>query len=229
MKHFLILSISLLSISNLQAQGDNCKVELDAIKGTYTGACLDGKANGQGKSTGIDEFEGEFKNGYPEGSGRYTWQNKNYYVGSWKKGRMDGNGEMHVMTANGDSTIKGFWKKDKYVGRYEKQYVVIASTSRINKVNCSLSNKKGESLNITVHQMSSSTTLVSNGGLASISNIVPIIGNFQTKNTQSMSNNSLTRLTQVTFPFRAIFYIGNENTEILFNEKGDYEVYIDIQ
>jgi hypothetical protein len=213
-------------ISSARAQEKPCEVMVKNIQGVYAGPCINGKANGQGKSTGIDTYDGYFKNGYPEGEGTYTWQNKNSYTGNWRKGKMDGMGEMHYTTASGDSVVTGFWKSDKYVGLYEKKYDVIAMSSRINRVNCTLIDKRGSDITITVHQMTSSAN---RAWLAAVNGINVLKGNFYAQNTQRLTNSTVTKISNVTFPFRANFSISSETTDILFNEKGSYDVYVDIQ
>ena len=207
----------------LSAQDKDCEIKMETIKGIYTGECADGKAHGKGKSIGTDQYDGDFKDGYPDGKGIYTWKDGHYFVGLYKKGRKEGKGEMFYESASGgDSVITGFWKKDKYFGLYEKQYEVITTSSRVTKVDCSLTDKKGEDIFITVHQLRS--------GGAIINNIATIVGTYYTKNNQVMTNSTLTRVQQVTFPFRAIFNLSNgESAEILFNDKGNYDVYIDVQ
>ncbi len=208
--------------TNIFAQETPCQVISEALKGTYTGDCIDGKANGKGIAAGKDNYDGEFKNGFPDGIGTYKWQNHEYYTGNWKKGLRQGVGEMHYITTKGDSTVKGFWKKDKYIGLYEKAYDVIATSSHVSKVDCSITNKKGKDINITVHQLAAF--------IATISNISVLTGTYYTKSNQTLSNYSTTRIQDVTFPFRAIFYLSNgESAEILFNESGDYDVYIDMR
>ncbi len=208
----------------LRAQ-ENCEVKVKELQGTYTGGCEKGKANGTGKAIGIDIYEGEFKDGYPEGKGMYTWKDGHYYIGLFKKGKMEGKGDMYYEGASGkDSVISGYWKKDKYYGEYEKQYIVIANTTRINKIDCSLTDKKGDNIYITVHQRNGSSSP------AYVTNVSSISGFYYSKNNQVQTNSSLTRVQQVAFPFHAIFYLSNgENAEIKFNEKGNYDVYIDMQ
>jgi hypothetical protein len=63
----LLLFLFLLLSSFFTSFGQTCDVKLDAIRGTYNGGCENNKANGEGKSTGTDEYEGTFKNGYPHG------------------------------------------------------------------------------------------------------------------------------------------------------------------
>ena len=204
---------------------------MDAIKGTYTGDCKEGKANGKGKSAGTDEYEGEFINGYPDGKGMYIWKDGHYYDGSFKKGKKEGEGNMYYESVSGDdSIITGFWKKDKYFGQYEKQFIVISSTNQINRVQCSLVDKKGSDIIFKVHQLnyavSNPTSL---GTLPFVSDITKVTGDFYSRNTQTLTNYTLNRLQQVTFPFRAIFYFSNgQNTEIQFNEKGEYNIDVEL-
>src|SRR5688572_10292771 len=94
MKHLLFFTLLIMAFNTVSAQED-CKVLVDSLKGTYTGECKNGKANGNGKAVGIHTYDGEFKNGLPEGKGKYTWSNGDYYYGSWKKGQKDGKGELH--------------------------------------------------------------------------------------------------------------------------------------
>ncbi len=227
----LIVCVFVLFCFSSQAQ-ESCIVKLKDIKGVYTGACAGGKANGTGKSVGIDQYEGEFKDGYPDGKGMYTWKDGHYFLGFYKMGNKEGKGNMYYESANGsDSVITGYWKKDRYIGQYEKQYVVISTTSNVTKVDCTLGDKKGDNINITVHQLTNTTNSIASPSLISyINNISTLLGTYYTKTDQVLTNNSVTRLQQVTFPYKAIFYLSNgENTEILFNEKGNYEVYIDMR
>lgn len=226
-----LLILSCVINNNIFCQQSNCEVLLDEIKGTYSGECVKGKAFGLGKSIGTDTYEGNFKDGLPDGSGKYTWKNENYYVGNWKKGRFEGSGEMHFKTGTlQDSIITGFWKKGKYIGLYEKQFIVIASTSKINKVDCRMTDAKGEDIFITFHQNVARESISSSPQVPVVSNISTILGTFYSKNSQVLTNSSITRIQQVTFPFRVILFFSNgENTEILFNEKGNYDVYIDSQ
>ena len=64
-------------------------------------------------------FSSNWKNGYPDGIGKYTWKNGNWFNGNWKKGIYEGVGILHIVHGeiNDSATeIKGFWKKGKYMG-----------------------------------------------------------------------------------------------------------------
>lgn len=101
---------------NLNAQTNSCKVLLEKISGKYTGKCLNGLANGKGKSIGEDTYIGNFKYGLPDGKGKYLYKNGDIFQGYWQNGYKDGKGKF-VYTLNGkEYTLIGYWKKDEYVG-----------------------------------------------------------------------------------------------------------------
>jgi hypothetical protein len=221
MKHFIIYAaISFLIINKIHAQ--DCKVSMQALQGKYEGNCKEGKASGEGKAEGVDQYAGYFKNGFPDGVGEYTWANKDKYIGNFRKGLLEGKGEMHYATTNGkDSVVSGYWKKNKYVGIYENPYDVRDRTGKVNKVDVQIiqRRKSGGSINIT------STSQLGAGPV--LTDIVVLGGQYVNKNVQSMANSGIARITQLIFPFRARFNFSNgEMTEILFNEDADYEVTI---
>lgn len=218
----MLLALSILFSINCKIYAQECIVVPDALKGRYEGGCDKGKAHGQGKAFGYDSYEGEFKNGYPDGKGMYIWKDQHYFIGHYKKGIKEGRGDMYYESATGqDSIISGYWKKDVHAGEYEKPYEVRAMTSRVSKVNCRISDKQGHDININITKIG--------GGIVAISDIVVLNGTFYKQHSQSMTHMSVTRVQQVTFPFRAIFtFATGETTEILFNEKGDYDVDVEV-
>ena len=129
MKHILLIASFFIFCCFTSLAQQACEVKLKDIRGVYTGDCSNDKANGKGKSVGVDEYEGEFKDGYPEGKGMYTWKDGHYFIGFFKKGNKEGKGDMYYESAKGDdSVITGFWKKDKYIGEYEQQFIVQSMT-----------------------------------------------------------------------------------------------------
>lgn len=222
MKLFKMLLALCIQFTCINSFSQECIVVPEALKGTYEGGCEKGKAFGPGKANGADSYAGEFKNGLPEGMGKYTWSNQNYYIGNWKKGLRDGRGVMHFSRkASTDSIMEGYWRRDKYLGFYEKAYEVVSNTSRVNRINCRISDKDGEDIIISVSKIGE--------GIVSISSISILRGTFYSQNTQRLTNMSITNIKQVTFPFSAIFYLSNgETSEILFNEKSDYDVSIEV-
>lgn len=232
MKQITFYFSTLILLSQSIAAQDNCKVLQTAIVGTYTGDCDGGKANGNGKSVGTDAYDGEFKAGYPEGVGTYTWANGSIYTGSFKKGKMDGKGQMNLKTPAGkDSLLVGFWKKDKYIGEYEFPHKVQDQSSKVVRVNISIINKgdKSGNINITSSQAVSSSTGATNVA-PTITEINVISGQYISKTSSNITKTSVLRLQQMIFPFRARFiYNTGDVFEAIFNEKGDYEVTVNLQ
>lgn len=219
-----LLSIIIISVffNNLYAQ-ENCKVLVDALNGTYSGACKDGKAEGKGLATGTDSYEGIFVKGFPEGLGKYIWKDGHYYLGSFKKGKLEGAGKMYYEAANGqDSIIVGFWKKDKYTGEYESPYEVKNKTTHITKIDARLERRTDKGIiNITSNAQS--------GRLININSINVTTGQYISSNNTTLSNGTITRIQQIIFPFSAIFYYDNgANFQMTFYEPGDYEVAVNL-
>jgi hypothetical protein len=130
MKNLTVTIILLAFTLSSNAQSDSCKVLLEKISGKYTGKCLNGLANGKGTSIGEDTYIGNFKNGLPDGKGKYVYKNGDIYKGSWQNGHKDGKGEF-VYTLNGKKcTLVGYWKKDEYIGVTEPNapYKVMSSS-----------------------------------------------------------------------------------------------------
>ena len=121
----IIITIFLVSL-NAYSQKSDCKVNIPEISESYTGDCRKGLAHGQGIASGIDQYEGRFVKGLPDGKGTYTWAQGNYYEGEWKKGLKEGYGKM----VYGDSVVTGYWKKDQYQG--EKQIAPYKITQSMN-------------------------------------------------------------------------------------------------
>ena len=61
---------------------------------TYEGEIKNGSPNGQGTSTNPDgsKYIGEFKNVFPNGQGTMTWSDGGKYIGEWKDGKRNGQG-----------------------------------------------------------------------------------------------------------------------------------------
>ena|SRR6218665_3576758 len=227
----IILLISFVLLNNINAQQE-CKVAVSELQGSYTGGCKDGKADGPGKAVGADSYEGNFKAGFPDGEGVYTWGNKDVYTGNFKKGALDGKGEIKYFTASGkDSVLTGYWKKNKYIGRYEKPYVLNDRSSRINRAEVSVAGKGKNtdgSITITATQLSGADGTTGHV-IPVVSDITILAGQYLNKASNSLSNSSVLKVRQIVFPFRARFNFSNgEMVDITFNEQADYEVNISI-
>ncbi len=109
---------------------EKCKVLKDDIAGEYIGPCKKGLANGQGMSKGENKYDGEFKNGLPNGKGTIVYANGGRYVGQWKKGLRHGEGTYIFNMDGKDSIADGNWKADKYLGAKRiKQYEIVRKRS----------------------------------------------------------------------------------------------------
>ncbi len=138
MKRIILFTVSLivsLFISIIFAQ-DDCKVLLPKISGSYTGSCKKGLANGQGEAIGVDHYKGDFKKGYPDGIGTYTWQTGETYVGKWVKGLRNGEGQYTFKYMNRDSVQSGQWKDDKYIGKVALAPYVVEYMNSIGRITC---------------------------------------------------------------------------------------------
>ncbi len=210
----------------------DCSVEKETLKGSYTGECKNGKANGKGKATGTDTYDGEFRSGQPDGQGTYTWSNGNSYSGKFSKGQRDGKGTMYYKRTNAaDSIIDGYWKKDAYIGKFEKPYTVYFKSKAVTEVEIEL--KKNTFKQITFFINSTSGGAASLDGTEmpkmKVDDIQVIKGSYG--RTMSNSNNSKKTemiLYDVNFPVRMKVSMGNEQIEVEFNEEGSYSVNVRI-
>lgn len=215
----LIYLLLLLPFRGLFAQ--NCVVRVDSLKGKYVGGCKYGKADGKGTANGTDTYTGDFRDGLPDGHGRYEWKNGDWYDGSWKNGKFDGVGTLSKSGRNqsdSGSLLTGFWKKGKYIGQYEKPYIIQPMTNNINDVSVRKLPGRDPEITITIK----STT----GGASSLYHpllpkpklisVETITGKFQQEvddETGSMITNKYT-FRQVIFPFFAVFTFQTEGSKL---------------
>jgi hypothetical protein len=208
-----------------------CEVDKESLKGTYTGDCKKNKAHGKGKAVGTDTYEGEFKNGLPDGQGIYTWSNNIMFEGRYIKGLRDGKGNM-IFKREGakDSIVEGFWKKDVYIGKHERPWEVISKTGSVTKVEVDYSPENVQRIKIIVTNTTGGVSGV--GGQLpkyKVDNVLVIKGYFERQTSlESHFKSTETTLTNVTFPFRVKLLIAKEDVEIEFFEQGSYIVNISI-
>jgi len=209
-----------------------CKVMLKDIQETYNGDCKKNLANGEGLAKGRDMYKGEFKNGYPDGKGKYNWENGDWYDGEWKNGKQNGKGEMHIKRAdNIDSIITGFWKTGAYKGQYEKPYEVSNASFDIAKVTVSAKKKSTENEILVVAKNVGVTPLSANSSVnkkPTINSIVALSGRFEYQNTTtSGSSESGIMLGGVEFPIKIKIYTGSDSVEVAIYEAGSWKVEIE--
>lgn len=222
-----LLSICLVKAS---AQNPDCKVLVDSLKGTYTGGCKSGKADGAGKATGTDIYDGEFKNGLPDGKGKYSWKNGDVYEGSFKKGLKEGYGELRKNSEAKDSVLTGFWKKDIYKGKFEKPYMVHNTTSDVSRVEVNKTGNADKTVTVSVTLLTGTGPLNSRGNkaLATMTDVQIIKGVFLYKASSTISNKDVTIFRGVDFPFRARFYFGNASVDVEIFEAGEWDILVPI-
>ena len=128
MKKYCLLMILIIAVVPDANSQSGCTVKLEAISISYEGACKKRLAHGYGKAMGErDAYEGDFRKGFPHGSGTYKWGDEKLYTGSFAKGMMDGKGELRIFRQDHpDSVLNGYFKEGKYVGKYESPYKVLA-------------------------------------------------------------------------------------------------------
>jgi hypothetical protein len=213
------------------AYTQTCQVDRESLKGTYTGDCKKDKAHGKGKAVGADTYEGEFKNGIPDGTGTYTWSNKNVFVGKYVKGLREGKGTMTFKQANGkDSVVEGYWTKDVYVGKNEKPWQVISKTSSVRSVEVEYIPNEANRVKVIITNTTGGTgTSADVTPKAKVDNIIILKGNFQRQSSiETHYKSSETTLFEVSFPFRIKLQIGREEVEVEMFEVGSYSINISI-
>jgi hypothetical protein len=218
-------------ILSFASYSQTCEVDKESLKGTYTGDCKKNKAHGKGKAVGTDTYEGEFKNGIPDGNGTYTWSNKNVFEGKYVKGLREGKGVMTFKKeGKQDSVVEGYWRKDSYIGKNEKPWQVISKTGSVTKVDVEYTPDDVHRIKVIV----TNTT----GGVSSlggqlpafrVDNVVVVKGFFERMTSlESHFKSTETSLMEVTFPFKGKFMINREEIEIEFFEAGSYTVNVAI-
>lgn len=128
----IIITIALVSCINTLYSQEPCKVLKPELEGKYTGKCKKGLAHGKGVAEGKDKYEGRFKNGLPDGEGKYTWSNGVVYEGSWENGNRNGKGTLYFNINGIDSMRIGYWKDDKFVRKFiPNPYTILRSTNLV--------------------------------------------------------------------------------------------------
>lgn len=236
MKSILLCITSLLF--SIFCFSQKCEVLLASLKGVYDGDCKKEKADGNGTATGEDSYTGSFKNGYPDGKGKYSWKNGDWYDGQWKKGKREGKGTMFYKEKDSkDSLLTGYWKNDRYIGKYEKPYIVHSKTPDISFLDITRENSQNKEISFVMQSTRGGATALS-GPMPKIqiTDIAVINGQFMTRTDDyNMPKTNKTVIRGVEFPLRIRINLGTSATpadadiiEIEFLEEGRYNVEITI-
>ena len=108
------LAVIALILGGLPARAQSgCLVVDPELQGSYQGACVDGKAEGQGTAKGSALYQGEFHLGKKHGQGVKTWPRGDRYSGGFADDYMSGRG-VYVWGA------KSLFAGDRYEGELAK-------------------------------------------------------------------------------------------------------------
>lgn len=224
---FFFVALSLTGSAFAQ-DSNTCEVAVLPITGQYTGECKSNKAHGKGKSVGMDTYEGEFKKGYPDGEGTYTWKNGNFFTGSFKKGIKQGMGEMHFLRPGiTDSVVVGYWEKDLYKGKNAKPYNIVTTTTDVGRVAVTNMTPKDRSITVTVQSLANTKDIYSSNNVQTRMTDVQVTrGSYIGKASNMLADKEVTVFQQVIFPFRATFRFGNSLVEIEIFDDGGWDIYV---
>jgi hypothetical protein len=213
------------------AYSQNCAVLLEPLKGTYEGDCKKNKADGKGTAAGEDTYTGEFKAGLPDGFGKYVWKNGDWYEGQWKKGLREGQGKMfYADKKDKDSLQTGFWKKDKYIGKYEKPWIIHNKTPDVSRVDVTHSGQTAlNEIVLSIESTSGGATTLTSIPKITITDITILSGQYMNRvDNKNLPKTFIATLKDVRFPFRARFSMGSDLLEMEFLENGTYKVELRI-
>lgn len=216
MKYLIVIAFLLVFINEVKSQ--NCKVLLKTINSSYTGDCKKGKAEGKGIAKGTDTYKGEFKKGLPNGMGVYTWSNGNEYNGEFKKGKKEGQGVLvYKRSITKDSIVKGFWKKDQYIGMFKKPYKKLDKSQNVNAISL---NKAQDDIKSLRFYLKVDQKQILNPAV----NVIVHSGQYQSQ----INNTNFVELTNVSFPIKLKVYFNQEYIELEIFQSGLWDIKTDI-
>jgi len=210
-----IICISLLINSNLKAQQDpSCKVVSEKLEGSYTGECKNGLANGKGEAKGAHRYVGTFKNGMPDGTGTYYYDESQYYEGGFQNGIKEGKGEMHFLKKGAaDSVIKGYWSADEYRGKKYTTYL-FSTTETFDRTDINPSSSSGNTITIEIETTSGQPGGNTPGGniLMLVNLVSPSSSILKMTSKFESSFKSTTTYELISFPCKLFGTLSNGNT-----------------
>lgn len=221
LKVYFVISVLFFTKNYSQDNDENCKVLLPSISQEYKGKCLNGLANGKGEAKGEDGFVGYFKDGFPNGKGKYIFQNGSTFEGNWNMGKKEGEGKYTFLISGKKMVQKGFWLNDEYFGNTDpNEYFVIKNKTNVPYYNFTRKEDNQNKLNFSI--------------LKSNVKYVPV--NFALKPSSGIVLNGLKEMTisDFTLPFHCeIEYViiksGNAITcsfTFDINKAGNYELQL---
>jgi len=92
------------------ATAQNCKVLDPELQSAYSGPCVNGLAEGEGRASGTATYAGGFKAGKKHGYGVKVWANGDRYAGEFVDGKKEGRGTY--------AWGRGPWRGESYEGEY---------------------------------------------------------------------------------------------------------------
>ena len=225
------IAIAVFLLTPFFTRGQNCEVDNQSLKGSYTGDCKKNKAHGKGKAIGTDTYEGDFKNGLPDGQGTYTWSNKSMFSGKYVRGLREGKGLMTFkMEGRQDSVVEGYWKKDIYIGKNEKPWEIYSKTGSVRDVDVEYTADKLDRVKVIITNTTGSVTGL--GGQTpkiKVDNLILIKGSFQRQTSlETHLKSGETTFHDIIYPFRVKLQMSREEIEIEFFEPGSYTLNISI-
>lgn len=230
MKKSISLIVTFIFISYLSAQ--NCVVEMESLKGTYTGECKKGKASGKGKAVGTDTYEGAFKAGLPEGKGSYIWSNGNRYTGEFAGGLKEGQGTMlYKKESAKDSIVEGYWKKDVYSGKEDATAKLIFKSKLVTDLETEYKDDRFNRITFFITNTSGGGFFVDGTEMTRMKvNEVQIVygtyGRLFINDNHAKKTESV--LEDVNYPIRFKAIIGEEQVEMEFKKPGSYVITLRI-
>ncbi len=210
----------------------DCKVSKKELIGEYKGECRKGKAHGKGKATGTDTYEGEFKSGLPEGKGVYTFSNGNIYRGDFKDGKMEGHGSLtYKREGASDSVVTGYWKKDRYYGKYENPYRIVFRSKLVTEVEVEYKTDPYNRITFFITNTSGGATTFEGNELPKLKvdevrAVTGAYGRLYVNDSHAKKTESI--IEDVRFPIRMKAIMGTEEIEMEFFEAGTYVINLRI-